>query len=223
MLLDLEQNMTPEFIEKQTQTVGIINNVSSLPKTYEEFLEWNGTDGVWAEWENGEIILMSNPSLTHQRIARFLTAILQFYVESKNLGEILPAPFQLKFDFRQSGRQPDLMFVSKANADKIKKQYVEQTADLVIEIISPESRTRDKGDKFYEYEQAGVKEFWLIDPDRKRAEFHTLGDDGFFNFEVAEDGVFKSKVLNGLFIKVDWLWQETLPNLMDVLKEWKLV
>jgi Uma2 family endonuclease len=199
------------------------DNVPPLKMTYEEFLEWNGTDGVWAEWVAGEVHEMSNLSLIHQRIARFLTAILQFYVESKGLGEILPAPFQLKFDFRQTGRQPDIMFVSNANADKIKKQYVEKTADLVIEIISPESRTRDKGDKFYEYEQAGVKEFWLIDPDRKRAEFYTLGEDGFFNFEVPENGIFQSKVLEGLSLKVEWLWQETLPTLMEVLKDWKLV
>lgn len=215
--------MPTETIENQTQTVGIIANVSPLPKTYPEFLEWNGTDGVWAEWVEGKIEEMSNPSLIHQRIVRFLTAILQFYVESKGLGEVLPAPFQLKFDFRNTGRQPDIMFVSKANADKIKKQYVEKTADLVIEIISPESRTRDKGDKFYEYEQAGVREFWLIDPDRKRAEFYTLGEDGFFNFEVAENGLFQSKVLVGLTLKVEWLWQETLPTLMEVLQDWKLV
>ncbi len=215
--------MTPEVIEKQTQDIGIVNNGSSLPKTYEEFLEWNGTDGIWAEWENGEIIFMSNPSLIHQDISDFLTAILRFFAESKQLGRVISAPFQLKFDFRKSGRQPDIMFVATANADKIKKQYVEQTADLMIEIISPESRTRDKGDKFYEYEAAGVKEFWLIDPDRKRAEFYTLGEDGYFNFEVAEEGVFKSKVLEGLTLKVDWLWQESLPTLMQVLKDWKLI
>jgi Uma2 family endonuclease len=197
--------------------------VSQRNMTYEDFLEWNGTDGVWAEWIEGEIVYMSNPSLTHQRIARFLVGILQFFVESKNLGEILPAPFQLKFDFQDSSRQPDLMFVSNANASKVKKQFVQGTADLIIEIISPESRTRDKGDKFYEYEQAGVKEFWLIDADRKRAEFYTLGDDGFFNFILAENGVYASKVLPGMNLKVDWLWQEKLPTLMEVLKDWKLV
>ena len=215
--------MTTETIENQTQTVGIATNVSLLPKTYDEFLKWNGTDGIWAEWVEGGIFEMSNPSLKHQDISDFLTAILRFFVEAKQLGRVISAPFQLKFDFRSTGRQPDLMFISKANADKIKKQYVEKTADLVIEIISPESRTRDKGDKFYEYELAAVREFWLIDPDRKRAEFYTLGEDGFFNFEVAEKGVFQSKVLEGMTLRVEWLWQETLPTLMEVLKDWKLV
>ncbi len=215
--------MVTEVVENKTQAVGFTPEVSLLPKTYEEFLEWNGTNDIWAEWENGEIIYMSNPSLRHQDISDFLTAILRFFVEANQLGRVISAPFQLKFDFRKSGRQPDIMFVSNANADKIKKQYVEDTADLVIEIILPESRTRDKADKFYEYEQAAVKEYWLIDPDRKRAEFYTLGDDGFFNFEVPENGVFKSKVLAGINLKVDWLRQETLPTLMEVLKDWKLV
>ena len=71
--------MTLEVIENKTQTVGIINDVSSLPKTYAEFLEWNGTDGVWAEWVNGEIIFMSNPSLIHQDISDFFNGNSTFF------------------------------------------------------------------------------------------------------------------------------------------------
>lgn len=204
------------------KTIDLPQIPNTQKMSYEDFLEWNGDEG-WFEWVNGEVLEMSSPSVLHQDISDFLTAILRFFVEANQLGRVISAPFQLKFDFRNSGRQPDIMFVSKGNSENIKKQYVDKTADLVIEIISPESRTRDKGDKFYEYEAAGVREFWLIDPDRKRAEFYTLGEDGFFNFEVAEDGIFKSKVLEGLTLKVDWLWQENLPNLMDVLKDWKLV
>jgi Uma2 family endonuclease len=204
------------------KTIDLPQIPNTQKMSYEDFLEWNGDEG-WFEWVNEEVFKMSHPSLIHQDISDFLTAILRFFVEANQLGRVISAPFQLKFDFRNSGRQPDIMFVSKGNSENIKKQYVDKTADLVIEIISPESRTRDKGDKFYEYEAAGVREFWLIDPDRKRAEFYTLGEDGFFNFEVAEDGIFKSKVLEGLTLKVDWLWQENLPNLMDVLKDWKLV
>jgi Uma2 family endonuclease len=211
--------------ESPAITVGNVvgETIAQRNMTYEEFLEWNGTNGIWAEWVEGEIVYMSNPSLTHQDISDFLTAILRFFVEANEFGRVISAPFQLKFDFQDSSRQPDLMFVSNANASKVKKQFVQGTADLIIEIISPESRTRDKGDKFYEYEQAGVKEFWLIDADRKRAEFYTLGDDGFFNFVLAENGVYTSKVLQGMTLKVDWLWQEKLPTLMEVLKDWKLV
>lgn len=95
---------------------------------------------------------------------------------------------------------------------------------MVVEIISPDSRARDRGEKFYEYEQGGVHEYWLLDPLRKQAEFYGLGDDGIYRLiPIGGDGLFHSRVLEGLWLKVDWLWQEPMPTLLSVLKEWKLV
>jgi Uma2 family endonuclease len=91
-------------------------------------------------------------------------------------------------------------------------------------VISPESRSRDRGDKYYEYEQAGIREYWLIDPIRKQAEFYRLGSDGiYFAVTIGDDGIFHSDVIADLWLKVDWLWQDPLPTLMSVLKEWGLV
>jgi Uma2 family endonuclease len=102
--------------------------------------------------------------------------------------------------------------------------YVDGAADLVIEIISPESRARDRGDKFYEYEAGGVKEYWLIDSERQQAEFYGLNKKGIFEFLPTDaDGKFRSRVIKNLELKVEWLWQESLPPALDVLKEWKLV
>ena len=71
---------------------------------------------------------------------------------------------------------------------------------------------------------AGVREYWVIDPSRKQAEFYLLGPDGIYaSMPVGEDGIFHSEVLDGFWIKVDWLWQDPLPTLMSVLKEWGLV
>ncbi len=209
-------------ITETPQTVNL-TQISTTPKmSYEDFLEWNGDKG-WFEWVNGEVFKMSSPSVLHQEIVGFLFLIMSSFIEANKLGKVFVSPIQMKLKKHKAGRQPDIMFVSKENLGKLKKNYLDGAADLVIEIISPESRARDRGEKFYEYEAANVREYWLIDTERKQAEFYTLGEDGYFNFEVAEDGVFKSKVLDGLFIKIEWLWQENLPNLMDVLKEWKLV
>jgi Uma2 family endonuclease len=94
----------------------------------------------------------------------------------------------------------------------------------VVEIVSPDSRGRDRGDKYYEYEQGGVREYWLIDPLRKQADFYQLGEDGLYRTVSADEaGVYRSRVMEGLWIKVDWLWQEPLPELLSVLKEWKLI
>lgn len=218
------QSITTENIApKPVIGVTVGDGVPPLRMTYEEFLDWNGTNGVWAEWVAGEVILMSNPSLKHQDVSDFLTSLMRFYAEAKQLGKVVSAPFQIKFDFKPSGRQPDILFVATENLATLHRTFVDGTADLAVEIISPESRTRDRGDKFFEYEQARVKEYWVIDPDRKQAEFYVLDADGVFQFAAPENGVFHSRVLDGLFLRVEWLWQEPLPAMIDVLKNWKLI
>lgn len=95
---------------------------------------------------------------------------------------------------------------------------------MVVEIISSESRARDRGEKFCEYEQGGVREYWLIDPIRRQAEFHQLGPDGVYRaMPIGTDGIFRSIVLDGLWLRIDWLWGRPLPTLLSVLKEWGLV
>jgi Uma2 family endonuclease len=114
--------------------------------------------------------------------------------------------------------------VAREHLERLKTNYLDGPADLVVEIVSPGSRARDRGDKFYEYEQAGVPEYWTLDPQRKQAEFYQLGGDGIYHLvPVGDDGVYHSAALKGLWLKVDWLWQEPLPTLMSVLKAWKLV
>lgn len=191
--------------------------------SYDKFLEWNGEEG-WFEWIDGEVIKMSNPSLRHQDLSDFLTAILRFFVEAKNYGRIISAPFQLKMDFRPSGRQPDIMFVSNENLFRLEKQYVDGTADLVVEIVSPESLERDTQDKFNEYERAGVREYWIIDDRTRTANFYNLDENGKYKLlYISPEGVFESRVIEGLWVDTNWFWREDLPNLMDVLKNWKLI
>jgi len=196
---------------------------SPAKMTYEEFLTQADED-VPAEWVDGEVILMSPASRKHQLLTSFLTALLQHFVEAHKLVITLCAPFQMKLEKRPSGREPDLLFVATARLDLLKDMYLDGPADLAVEIISTDSRARDRGEKFYEYEQGGVREYWLIDPIRKQAEFYLLADDNLYHpAHVGEDGEFHSVVLKGLSLKVDWLWQEPLPPLLDILKEWKLI
>ncbi|RMF37961.1 MAG: Uma2 family endonuclease, partial [Chloroflexi bacterium] len=126
--------------------------------TYEEFLEWADEDTL-AEWVDGEVVTYSPASDRHQDIADFLVSILRPFVESRQLGVIRSAPFQMKLS--RSGREPDLLFVSREHLDRLKKTYLDGPADLVVEIISPESIGRDRGEKFWEYQEAGIPEYWL--------------------------------------------------------------
>lgn len=208
--LDLSNQSPPSFVPQKL--------------TYEEFLR--EYDGQYAEYVDGEVIKNMSVTKKHDSLVRFLQSLLMFLVEAKNLGEIHGEPYQMKMTFgdKIKGREPDLFFVSNENADRLKEQYFEGAADLVIEVISPESVVRDTEDKFEEYEAAGVKEYWIINPNRRTANFYGYDEKGKYKMLlILADGRFESRVIEGLWIKVDWLWQENLPNLIDVLRDWELV
>lgn len=209
--------------ELKTQTPTSPVTPTPLPRmTYEEFLEW--ADGIRAEWVDGEVIVMSPPSNPHQSLMAFLGALLLHFVEAKQLGRIFLPPFQMKLNTRPSGREPDLLFISKDKLSNLKHNYLDGPADMVVEIVSPESQSRDRGDKFYEYEDAGILEYWILDQTRRRAEFYHLEAEGNYKLiDPDENGIYHSKVIEDLWLKVDWLWQDPLPTLMSVLKEWGLV
>ncbi len=190
--------------------------------SYDRFLETVGED-VRAEWVNGKIVFLTPPSTRHQLIVRFLIANLSAFIETSDSGVLLPSPYQMKLGPDLPGREPDLLFVTKSNAARIQENRLVGPADLAVEIISPESRARDRGEKFYEYEQGGVTEYWLIDPDREQAEFYRPDARGIYQLVQLTDGVFESTVLPGLKLDTAWLWQDPLPPLLSILKIWKLV
>ena len=210
--------MVQELNTKQPAT----SPASSMPTkmTYKEFLAWADEDTL-AEWVNNEVILLAPASRGHQDLMSFLTALLRHFVEDHQLGVVWSAPFQMKTGPDLPGREPDILFVAREHLERLEDTYLNGPADLVVEIISPDSRARDRGEKFYEYEEGDVREYWLIDPLRKQAEFYHLGEDGIYHpVPVRDDGIFRSVVLDGLWLKVEWLWQEPLPSLLSVLRAW---
>lgn len=190
--------------------------------SYEEFLRQYDED-TRAEWVDGEVVLLTPASDRHQDLSDFLTTVLRTYVEVKKLGRVRSAPFQMRLSTTLSGREPDLLFVAKEHLDRFRENYLDGPADLVIEIVSPESRLRDRGEKLAEYEAAGVREYWLLDPDEKRADFYVLGDDGRYERRRPQRGRYLSEVLIGFELNVAWLWEEPLPPVLSVLKELKLI
>jgi Uma2 family endonuclease len=185
--------------------------------SYEEFLAWADEDTL-AEWVDGEVMITSAASLRHQAIMGFLVSIVGVYVEEHNLGTLLTAPFQMKL--ASSGREPDLLFVAAEHLHRLRNTYLDGPADLAVEIISPESVGRDRGDKFYEYEQAGIPEYWLLDPQARRAEFYQLDAAGVYQLIAPDqEGVYRSAVVPGFWLRVSWLWQQPLPRVLDVLRE----
>jgi len=201
-----------------------IANLQSVPPklSYEEFL--TAYDGVRAEWVDGEVVMVLPASDRHQDLVDFLVALLHIYIETKELGWVRSAPFQMRLTPLARGREPDLLFVKKERIDLIQATYLNGPADLAVEVTSPESLLRDRGEKFAEYELAGIPEYWLLDPDRQRADFYVLGTDGRYRLvTVGEDGIYHSQALAGFWLKVSWLWQNPLPKVLTVLRELKIM
>ena len=205
--------------DSPTATLHPVSPPPPARMTYEEFLDWAPENRI-AEWVNGEAIVMPPPSLRHQNVIRFLSGLLSWFVEVRDLGTVFFAPVQMRL--KSSGREPDILFVAKGHHNRFRELYIDGPADLVVEVMSPDGRSRDRIEKFREYQQAGIPEYWLVDPARKEAEFYVLGEDGTYQLlPVGSDGVVRSKVLEGLWLRVEWLWQDPLPLLAAVLKAWE--
>jgi Uma2 family endonuclease len=191
--------------------------VSTQPRAmnYAEFLDWADEDTL-AEWVNGEIVMTSPATIQHQLLSKFLTKVLDTYIQMRGLGTLLYAPFQMKL---KNGREPDLLFVKREHLARLQLTYLDGPADLVIEIVSPESARRDRADKFYEYAEGGVPEYWLIDPEHRRAEFYVLENDYYMPIFSGRMGRYTSAALPGFWLQAEWLWQDPLPSPLRVLAE----
>ena len=211
---------TPEEEALRRRLLEVLLSPAPPPRmTYEEFLDWTDEDTL-AEWVDGETVMTSLASDRHQDLVRLLTALLSVFVETHDLGVIRPAPFQMKLE---QGREPDLLFLASAHLDRLRETFLEGPADLVVEIVSPESVGRDRGEKFTEYEAGGVGEYWLLDPQRRWAEFYQLEEGRYRLIFAGQEGEYRSAALPDFWLRVAWFWQSPLPRILDVLRELELI
>jgi len=192
-----------------------------LRMSYAEYLAWAGDD-VWSEWVDGEVIVFMPPKIGHQDVISFLWLLVRLYADLLKLGKVLPHQTELRILGGRGSREPDLMFVATAHLDRITEHRVEGLADLVVEVISDDSVTRDRRDKWQQYAEAGVAEYWLLDwrPGKERADFFQLGADGVYERqELDAEGRYHSQVLPGFWLDPTWLWQDPLPDPAHLMAE----
>ena len=90
----------------------------------------------------------------------------------------------------------------------MKGTYFEGAPDLVIEVSSPESAGRDRGEKFLEYEKARVREYWLIDPEREQVDVYRLEQLRYRPLQAEADGRFASSAVDGFRLDPVWVLRD---------------
>ncbi len=176
------------------------------PITFEEFCELV-PDGQKADLIDGEIFMASPDNMDASRLFSWLFRLLGDYVEDHHLGEILGSRTAFKVSDTNSP-EPDIAFVRKRRLHLAKKQFFPGGPDLAIEIVSPDSVTRDYQAKHELYESAGVREYWIVDEAKQLVTALRLDRRGTFKEVRPRKGVLTSRTVSGFWLRLEWLWQQ---------------
>ena len=184
--------------------------------SYEAFLATDFGD-TRVEWVNGVVIDMGSVSKTHNAITRFLITLFENLLSLTGGGEVFHDPMVMKASPDLPGRAPDIQVILPEHVHIIRENEVAGPADLVVEVVSPESIQRDHVDKQREYEKGGVKEHWVIDHLERETLFYQRNQRGKFDLaQPDENGIYYSKVLPQLHLPAAIFWQDELPRGIEI-------
>jgi len=169
-----------------------------------------------ADLLDGVIYMASPESLDHNDLVFWLGSILRLYVEERRLGRMTVNKVAFRLS-HHSAPEPDLAFVKSSRFDRLKSGYVDGPPDLAVEIVSPDSIERDYENKRRRYEEAGVGEYWIIDPLDSSATFLVREGSAFVE-RSPKDHIYRSDVLAGFEFDVRWLWQRPLPPTLPIVR-----
>jgi Uma2 family endonuclease len=189
--------------------------------TEEEFVEWYWkTDKtVRAEWVDGEVIMMSPDNVQHHDNEGLMYRVLSEYVGLKKLGRIFHSRIQIRLPVRPSRREPDIFFVASDRTRIIHETFIDGAPDFALEIVSLSSSERDFRIKFYEYAEAGVKEYWIVHLLNSDLSAYSLNAKGKYDSIAPKAGKVHSKVIPEFYWRKEWLHNAEQFLATDILKE----
>lgn len=167
-----------------------------------EYLRLTESTNKLVELTDGDIRVLEMPTTAHRLIVEFLLDVFRAFIKPKELGLVLFAPLRVKIRNRKF-REPDLVFMLAEHADRMGNEYW-AGADLVVEIVSSkEGRKRNLQEKREDYAEAGVPEYWIVDPMERTISVLSLEDSRYATFGEFKVGeVASSKLLPGLAVDV---------------------
>lgn len=180
--------------------------------TFSDALAWEEDERV--EIFGGEAVMMAPPSRMHQKVSGELFRQLANFLDGKTC-EVYQAPFAVRL-FERDGDapddvdtlvEPDISVV--CDKGKLDKYGCKGAPDLVMEVLSPSTNRHDRFVKLKLYQQAGVREYWIVDPEARTAQVYVLEQGVFMPsaFYAPED-VAKVNVLDGCFLELSRVFAE---------------
>ncbi len=154
-------------------------------------------------------------SIRHANLLNFLDRLIGTYIDRHSLGVL----YREVVAVRLSGRNvflPDLAFLRKGREDAIRPTHITEAPDLVVEVLSPRTADRDIGPKFAEYEQHGVREYWILDPETLAHRFYRLAGEELVEYADGAETI-TSEVIQGFLLRRSWLDPAALPRIDDAL------
>jgi Uma2 family endonuclease len=126
-------------------------------------------DRVRYEVIRGELFVTPAPGLRHQRTVLELATLFRDYLERNSLGEVLVAPFEVELT-ADSAVQPDVLVILADRATRLTTKRLMGPPSLAVEVISYTSKRTDRLQKRRLYQEEGVSEYWIVDPEERRVE-----------------------------------------------------
>lgn len=150
-------------------------------------------DDQRAELIDGKIYYMALPSRMHQKLVSKLNQVIANYIDhNKGVCEVYPSPFAVYLDENSNTYvEPDISVICDKN--KLDDRGCKGAPDWIIEIVSPSSRRMDYYTKLFKYRMTGVREYWIVDPDKDRITVYN------FDTEDTSDYTFSDMVKVGIY------------------------
>lgn len=179
--------------------------------TYNELVDEMPETNQPCELWDGELIMAPAPFFDHQKTVLRFYRSLDDWVSFGKLGEVIASPIDMVLSPHRAV-QPDVAFIATARLAIIQR-VIRGPADLVAEVVSLGGRSRDRIEKRDLYEQHGVKEYWIIDPEPETVEVLALMNGRYELVKRSRPGdTAASQLLPGFKVTVDYLFRETLTG-----------
>jgi Uma2 family endonuclease len=150
----------------------------------------------------GELVMSPAPIPLHQAVILELSIQMALFVKKEKTGRVFTAPIDVQLNER-SIFQPDILFISREKLALIGERMIEGPPNLVVEVLSPSSAYHDLRTKFRAYEQAGIAEYWIVDPERRSVEVFANREGKFQLRQEAEgEGAVQSVLLPGFSVEL---------------------